>query len=135
MQQIKREEIKKERQFGRAEEGLVFFFFKSIGVSLKKKERIKGSMGWHVCYTALLKDDFCLFVFIVLFKFSWFHVCTCDGNFGGPVGRAFQHRQLSLFYGVYVGVGIHIKYHAVDNMAFGIKREFARTLKKRGTLR
>lgn len=70
-------------------------------------------MGWHVCYTALLKDDFCLFVFIVLFKFSWFHVCTCDGNFGGPVGRAFQHRQLSLFYGVYVGVGIHIKYHAV----------------------
>ena len=38
--------------------------------------------------------------------------CTCDGNFGGPVGGTFQHCQLGLFYGVYVGVGIHIKYHA-----------------------
>lgn len=49
--------------------------------------------------------------------------CTCDGNFGGPVGRAFQHGRFCLFYGVYVSVRIHIKYDAVDIMAFGMKRQ------------
>lgn len=77
MQQIKREEIKKERQFGRAEEGLDFFK-KSIGVSLKKKKkRIKGSMGWHGCYTALLKDDFCLFVLIVFLIVLFLLLVSC----------------------------------------------------------
>jgi hypothetical protein len=48
MQQIKREEIKKERQFGRAEEGLDFFK-KSIGVSLKKKKEKNKRFNGVAC--------------------------------------------------------------------------------------
>ena len=34
---------------------------------------------------------------------------TCDGNLGGPVGRAFEHGPFCLFNGVYVGIRVHIE--------------------------